>query len=298
MHDTVEFHQYLEAKRVVDDRSLNRRVWDAFADALSGDSSRPEDRDGLRRMLEIGAGSGTMVERLAKWGVPGLWDYTGIEPDPSLVAMARHRAAPEGWRVSYQESTLESATGTYDAILAHAVLDILPAEESLRVIRDLLTPGGILYATITFDGLTAFEPVMDHDIERSVIAAYHLAMDSRHITGQGNGGAKAGRRLIGALPSFGFDLVAAGSSDWVIAPRGGGYVPEELVVVRWLLQTMKRAVTEVLSDSRLESERQKRAIDLSSRALEKWIARRLRQLSTGELVAIAHQLDFCTQILS
>ena len=287
--ENVPFEHYLEAKRIVDDRSINQRVWSRFAEALA---------DGRRRVLEIGAGTGTMLSRLDAWGIPGPLDYTGIEPDPALRSMADKRRFPEGWEVRFQSDTLDSVNGNFDTVLANAVLDILPADESLAKIGSLLEPRGIFYATITFDGLTVFQSTESVDADRDVLRAYHLAMDSRMLTGEGHGGAKSGRRILSALPDAGFGLLAAGSSDWVVAPGPEGYLPEEQILITWLLGTIDRAVTAVLRDSRLEEERRRRGIELSSRALKRWIDTRQHQLSQNRLVVIAHQLDFCCRKIS
>jgi SAM-dependent MidA family methyltransferase len=48
------FSRYLAAKKTVDDRALNKDVWQRLRQAM------PDQPD----ILEIGAGIGTMVERL------------------------------------------------------------------------------------------------------------------------------------------------------------------------------------------------------------------------------------------
>lgn len=285
---TIPFEHYLEAKRVVDDRSLNQRVWGHFKDALGA---------GPRRVLEIGAGTGTMLSRLEDWGLAGPLDYTGIEPNRALLSMARQRRTPRNWKATFRSDTLDTVTGRFDAVLANAVLDILPGAESLSKIGTLLETRGLFYATITFDGLTVFQSPEEVEADQDVLRAYHLAMDSRMITGEGHGGAESGRRILSALPEAGFGVLAAGSSDWVIAPGPEGYLPEERILVIWLLGTIHRAVTAVLGDTRLEDEVHRRGIVLSTAALERWVAARERQLARERLVVIAHQIDFCSQKL-
>ena len=293
----VTFEEYLEAKRAVDDRAINRRVWDAFVDSFGSVGSQ-EPPHHSRRILEVGAGSGTMVDRLSEWGVKGPLEYTGIEPNASLAARARLRLTPRDWSVRFLDTDLAGATGLFDVVLAHAVLDILQPAESLRRIVELLHPQGLLYATITFDGLTVFEPIIDPELDRQVIDAYHLAMGSRSITNQGDGGPQAGRRIVSELPSFGLDLLAAGSSDWVIAPTSRGYPLGDVTVARWLLQTIHRAVNDTIEDPRLIQERKRLHISMDSDALEKWVDQRSNQLEERRLVVIVHQIDFCSRKLS
>ena len=53
------FPRYLEAKKSVDDRSLNRSVWEALASSLPENSSEQPTK-----VYEIGAGIGTMLARM------------------------------------------------------------------------------------------------------------------------------------------------------------------------------------------------------------------------------------------
>ena len=57
------FPRYLAAKKSVDDRALNRRVWETLAQSLPAASPAP------LRVLEVGAGIGTMLERLLESGL-------------------------------------------------------------------------------------------------------------------------------------------------------------------------------------------------------------------------------------
>ena len=72
------FTLYLAAKKSVDDRSLNFHVFNSLKRSLDTFTNpRP------LRVLEVGCGLGTMVERLLDWGLlgrPGV--YTGIDLQP------------------------------------------------------------------------------------------------------------------------------------------------------------------------------------------------------------------------
>ena len=58
---TYSFARYLTAKKSVDDRALNRHVWQSLVAALP--RATPEQP---LQILEVGAGLGTMVERLCR----------------------------------------------------------------------------------------------------------------------------------------------------------------------------------------------------------------------------------------
>ena len=74
--------------------------------------------------------------------------------------------------------------------------------------------------------------------------------------------------------------MAAGSSDWVVYPAtDGNYPADEAYFLRSILSTIRDALRN----------RQDR-VDPAD--LADWLAVRYRQLAAGELVYIAHQLDF------
>ena len=67
------FTRYLAAKKTVDDRALNHRVWQSLSAALP-----PFPPGTPLRLLEIGAGIGTMLERMLAWDLLSNAEYTGI----------------------------------------------------------------------------------------------------------------------------------------------------------------------------------------------------------------------------
>jgi 2-polyprenyl-3-methyl-5-hydroxy-6-metoxy-1,4-benzoquinol methylase len=81
-----DFIRYLAAKKGLDDRSLNRHVWDTLAQTLR---HRPESAP--LRVLEVGCGIGTMVERLLDRGLLTRAAYTGIDVDPGCIRAAEKR---------------------------------------------------------------------------------------------------------------------------------------------------------------------------------------------------------------
>ncbi len=64
------FPHYLLSKQSVDDRALNRHVLDALKANLPGQPLR---------IIEVGAGIGTMLARLVRWGVVTKAEYTLVD---------------------------------------------------------------------------------------------------------------------------------------------------------------------------------------------------------------------------
>jgi hypothetical protein len=105
-------------------------------------------------------------------------------------------------------------------------------------------------------------------------------MDERVRYGRPAGESRTGRRLFHHLRDAGAPALAAGSSDWVVCPApDGNYPADEAYFLRSILNTIRDALRN----------RQDR-VDPAD--LADWLAERGRQLAAGELVYIAHQLDF------
>jgi hypothetical protein len=168
--------------------------------------------------------------------------------------------------------------GHWDAIIAHAFLDLVDLDRTLPAIRGALRPGGLLYATINFDGLTLFEPQLDPDFEARLLAAYHRTMDDRRVAGKSSGHSQTGRRLFAGLRSHGGQILEAGSSDWVVWPKSGGYPADEAFFLHFLVETIQSAV--------------RQSPDLPAADLAGWTRERHAQIERCELFFVAHQLDY------
>jgi SAM-dependent methyltransferase len=295
------FSRYLSAKKTVDDRSLNLWVYQKLADALAaGNRSVPLN------ILEIGCGIGTMVERLWDRGLVPTAAYTAIDREPELIAAARVRlkefarrrqlvfsavgeairltGAGRDWLITLKAidflafCQLQTGKPTWDLLLSHAFLDLVDLETGLPRLLTLLMPGGLYYFTLNFDGETIFQPSADPRFEDLVVRLYHQSMDERQ--GGVCGHSQTGRRLMGALCGNAAEILAAGSSDWVVWPTPArSYPADEAYFLHFVLETISRAVA---SHPDLDQER-----------FQAWLTRRRAQIETGELIFLAHQLDLC-----
>jgi SAM-dependent methyltransferase len=292
----VAFIRYLAAKKTVDDRALNRRVWDQMVTR----ASRPSPR-----VLELGGGIGTMVERVAADGRLAPRSWTLIDSQPALVQEARRRLTGAGTApgtrgrgtvragtapgtvraVPFELALVASGLEDYgregfepvDLVVANAFLDLFDPARVLPRIRELCRPSGHFLFSITFDGLTALEPEVDPDLDRRVIELYHRTMDERVTAGKPSGDSRCGRHLLTLLPRCGYRIVEAGSSDWIVHPRDGEYPADERFFLSCILEFFEESLS-----SRPE---------LEKGDLRRWMKGKRDQLAAGELVFIAHQLD-------
>ena len=283
-----DFIRYLAAKRSVDDRALNRHVWQTLAEAVG--AAAPADRP--LRVLEAGAGIGTMVERCVEWGLFTRAEYSAIDSEESNIRAARARLAPltsrggSGLGLNLQSSDLyefaarEENRQRFDLLIAHALLDLLHLPAALPSLLGMLRPGGLFYFSINFDGATLFLPEMA--LDGQIETLYHHSMDTRITDGQPSGDSRTGRRLFHALQQCGAEVLAAGSSDWVVHPVGGAYPADETYFLGCILHFV---------ESTLRGHAQ-----LDAGAFEAWLATRRRQVARGELAYVAHQLDYCGRV--
>ena len=84
----------------------------------------------------------------------------------------------------------KSDSGSWDLLMAHAFLDLVDIRLAMPLLLSGVRPGGLVYFTLNFDGLTAFEPVADQALERKIVRLYHETMDKRSGKGQSSGEAR------------------------------------------------------------------------------------------------------------
>jgi SAM-dependent methyltransferase len=289
---TSGYARYLAAKTTVDDRALSRPVLAELCRLMPA---------GAPRVLEVGAGLGTMVARLLDWGVVDAGEYVLLDADRQLLDCSRRwlsdwaaargvrtELLPDGLQVGDLRVRLVHAElGDYlevahgelaDVLIANAVLDLVDAPAVLPGLLRLLVPGGVYWFTINYDGDTIFEP--GHPLDGQVLGAYHRDMDERIRYGRPAGESRTGRRLFGQLRDARAPALAAGSSDWVVY-RGadGNYPADEAYFLRSILTTIRDAL-------RIHPDW------VGPADLADWLAVRRRQLAAGDLVYVAHQLDF------
>jgi hypothetical protein len=283
------YRRYLAAKKSVDDRALNRQVLAELCRLMPA---------GEPRVLEIGAGLGTMVARLLEWQVISAGEYTLLDVDRWLLMDSRAwlgewatarglrtELLPDGLRLGdLRVRLVEAELGSYleaghgeqaEVLIAHAFLDLVDVPAVLPGLLRLLVPGGVYWFTVNFDGESIFQP--DHPRDDEVMRAYHRSMDDRVRYGRSAGESRTGRHLFRHLHVAGAPPLSSGSSDWVVHARPDGtYRDGEAYFLDSILRTIQDALEDRIA-----------ATDLAD-----WMAVRRRQLASGELIYIAHQLDF------
>lgn len=302
--ETYSFARYLTAKRTVDDRALNRVVLERLEGEL-------ENRRAGRplRILEIGMGVGTMIQRLVEWRILRNGEYTAIDAEAGNIAYALEMipawasrngltCAVDGHYMHLSGSDVNlhcnlqavdlfdflrraSSGELYDLVIANAFLDLVDVPGTLPRIAGLLPPGGLGYFSINFDGLTLFEPEIDPQLDAHILALYHRSMDERSMRGERSGDSRTGRRLFHWLQQCGMQVLAGGASDWMIHPVDGKYIRDEAYFLHFILHFFENSLSF--------------HPDLDRRAFTHWLEQRRGQIERGELLYIAHQMDYLAQ---
>lgn len=297
------FTRYLESKKSVDDRALNQKVWANLSEELN--------RLNTSTVVEVGAGIGTMLERLLEAGILREVHYFGLDKDPENTSLAGTRlpawARKHGFQIEQtspgcfhlerfpQVVSVEFKTAdvldyveqadhwrSCDLLIAHAFLDLTDIPFLLPRLFQLLVPKGLFYFTINYDGLTILEPAVAAEMDRKVLELYHETMDKRLTGGLPSGDSQTGRKLFHHIQKAGGHILAAGPSDWVVFAGENGYPLDEAYFLHFIIHTISTAL--------------KNHPGLDLRAFEEWLSARHAQITASELVYIAHQIDFLGKI--
>jgi len=284
------FPHYLLSKQSVDDRALNKDVLNALKTNLPGQPIR---------IIEVGAGIGSMLRRLVRWDVIHKAEYVLVDEMAENIAYASEWILQWGTeaglsveridqsqlrvfdkvhdvRIQLEQADVFEFTQKNqepaDLLIAHAFLDLLPMPESLPKLLSLTKR--LAWLTINFDGVTTFEPTIDAALDVQIERLYHKTMDTRPTGGD----SQSGRHMFGHLRDVGAEVLAAGASDWVVHATNGKYPDDEAYFLHFILHFFEESLTGHAK--------------LDAGAFVRWLQERRVQIERGELVYIAHQMDF------
>jgi hypothetical protein len=294
MNMEYSFSKYLLSKQSVDDRALNRNVLDSLKANLPGPPIR---------IIEVGAGIGTMLARILRWEIVTNFSYVLIDEMQENIETAQEWiprwAAQAGLSVErigefelriFDKTRdveiqlicadvfdfLQTKPAPADLLIAHAFLDLLPMPEGLPKIFALTN--NLAWLTINFDGVTSLEPTIDNEFDKQVERFYHATMDKRSTGGD----SRTGRHFFSHLQTSGAQILAAGASDWVVYPTNGKYPAEEAYFLHFILHFIEESLTN------------EQGLDATLFGI--WLKQRRAQIDQGELIFIAHQMDLLARV--
>lgn len=270
MQHSIDYIRYLEAKRSVDDRALNKEVLNDFKRLL-----RNVANEYTVRILEIGAGTGAMLRRFLAtefFQHQRRVEYTMVDHKADVLIYARHMLTGEKLSESMQKSTgdttdlhlastddmqipsvavqdmdvhfrtddalayLRGNEKKFDAVVAAAFLDHVGLDETIPLIRNSLLPESPIrafYFPINFSGVTRFKP----DVNQAIIDAFHSSMGRMNAGGIVIQNADTGLHIERTVKYHEALDVTFGSSNWFVdcnanAEGGGG---DEAYFVRGII---------------------------------------------------------------
>lgn len=288
------FPRYLLSKQTVDDRALNKDVLNTLRMHM-----KPEPLS----MIEVGAGIGTMLKRLVRWNILCRGEYVLLDAMQENIEYAREwipqwatEAGLSAERTGEDQFRLCDSTRDIhirlecsdvfdfiqrnkkpaDVLIAHAFLDLLPLPESLEKLFSLTD--GLAWLTINFDGMSTLQPVIDRALDEKIESLYHATMDAR----SSGGDSRTGRKLFEHLRNSRAEILEAGASDWVVFAKNGTYPADEKYFLQFILYFFESSLLG--------------CADLDADTFRSWLAKRHEQIERGELVYIAHQMDFLVKV--
>jgi SAM-dependent methyltransferase len=182
------------------------------------------------RILELGPGPGTLLAWLRS---RGFRDVAGVDASPADAALANERLRAELVTVGDAVDHLEENRASFDAIVLKALLEHLPKERLLRLVRALaaaLRPGGLVLVEV---------PNMDW-----LLAGHERYMDLTHEVG-------FTRESLVSLLRLGFEEVGVEGSRPVAPTRSQRLLrPAAVALLRRLLYVLGEGASDTLFASR------------------------------------------------
>jgi ubiquinone/menaquinone biosynthesis C-methylase UbiE len=130
-------------------------LYDPLVKLLGGDKARKVLLDqaagqSIRRVLDVGCGTGTLVMMMVKRLDAGV-EVVGLDPDPKALSRARRKAAQEGLSIKFDQGYSEALpypAASFDRVFSSFMfhhLRVDQRERTLREVRRVLAPGGSLH---------------------------------------------------------------------------------------------------------------------------------------------------------
>ena len=144
-----------------------------------------EQASGAARILVVGAGGGLELRAMAR-SQPD-WRFTGVDPSPAMLNLARRTVSPYADRMEFFTGKVDEApSGPFDGATCLLTLHFLDRKDRLHTLREIrrrLLPGRML--------VIAHHTAPDHESERWLERSAVFAAQSGSDPGKTRASAKA-----------------------------------------------------------------------------------------------------------
>jgi ubiquinone/menaquinone biosynthesis C-methylase UbiE len=172
----------------------------------------PRLRPGMR-LLDIGAGPGTITADLAEIVAPGR--VTALEANDEAIALSRDEFGARGIEADFvvgDVHALDLPDDGFDVVHAHQVLQhVADPVQALKEMRRVCRPGGTVAVRDSDYAAFTWFPAMP-ELDRWM-ELYQVAARANH------GEPDAGRRLLSWVHAAGFEQVTPSASVWCFADQ-------------------------------------------------------------------------------
>jgi SAM-dependent methyltransferase len=202
---------WLALREPYDARARNAEIRAAAVAAVSG-------LDPVN-IVDLGCGTGAMLRMLSPL-LPARQTWRLVDNDLSLLARAADSARPAraqttGFPLDLARDLEAALDGALDLVTTTALLDLVSEAWLDRLVVEIAARRLPLYATLTYDGHVAFDPVDPGD------AAIIAAVNAHQRRNKGFGpalGPTAAAAVVARLEAVGYSAVHA-AADWDFGPR-------------------------------------------------------------------------------
>jgi hypothetical protein len=177
-----------------------------------------------------------------------------------------------------RQLTIQTCLARYDLVMAHAVMDLVNIPETLHGFQRLLRPGGLLYLTLNYDGVILFSAAMGDRIRRDA----RVPLPPQH--GQSHHRRPALGIVAKRAPVNSESIVSEAPVD-----RGGQFGLDRSSSTTAVTREARLSFLETIVQTIQRQLQQDSAVD--QHKLAQWAKHRITQITAGELIFMARNLD-------
>ena len=233
-----------------------------------------------KNILDMGTGIGSLFKFLST--VLVFESAIGIDVQADLIEYANLNNSDPKIKFQIGDTyQIPVADEFFDLVTAQALLEHVDSLACLQELQRVLKKAGYAFFLNNYDGVTNFEPVIDYDLDQTIVENFnHYSIEGQHIAGRIGGDSKCGRKLWHLCKQIALKPVIFQSSDWVLYPHLM-YNSDEQELLKMLIDFFVQA-------NLVDTPKVQR---LPENDILYWQKKRYSQIDNNELVYICRQMS-------